>query len=132
MSNNEYVAKLAKKAYDAYRTASGGKSYYTGQPLPEYHAQPDAVKKFWEAAVVAVQEGLPPSTVEAPTTPVGAAVTAPENVGTDPDRTEGGVANGLGNESAACPAAAQSPGATNGDQAGYAVETGQCSAAKAA
>lgn len=51
----EQVAKLAKKGYDAYRSASGGVSYYTQQPLPEYDTQPAPVKAAWEAAVLSVQ-----------------------------------------------------------------------------
>ncbi len=134
MSNNPTInaEKLAKKAYDAYRTASGGVSYYTKQPLPEYDTQPDAVKKCWEAAVLAVQPSAPePETATAEIAVVGNAATAPA-VELPPGVTAGaaeGSADETGNVTAGV--AQVSNGA---DQAApqTLVETGQASAAKAA
>jgi hypothetical protein len=37
-------------AYNAYRTASGGRSLVTGAPIPPWDDMPEAIKDVWDAS----------------------------------------------------------------------------------
>lgn len=41
-------------AYDAYKTATGGRSLVSGDPLPEFAQLPAPIRAAWEAAAEAV------------------------------------------------------------------------------
>lgn len=48
--------ELAKIGYEAYCTATGGKSAVTGCDLPKFEDTPQTVKDAWIAAGLAIQE----------------------------------------------------------------------------
>lgn len=43
-------------AYRGYFEASGGASLISGQPLPQWHEQSQAIREAWDAAAAAVVE----------------------------------------------------------------------------
>lgn len=45
-----------RKAYEAYRNHTGGKSLATGQPIPDWCELPSTIQEAWDAAVAAIAD----------------------------------------------------------------------------